>query len=55
MIIGSGSFEILRYLVDRLPIMIMPKWVNVETQPIAIRDVLRYLVHACRCLKRAAR
>ncbi len=46
MIIGSGSasFEILRYLVDRLPIMITPKWVNVETQPIAIRDVLRYLV-----------
>ena len=46
MIIGSGSasFEILRYLVDRLPIMITPKWVNVETQPIAIGDVLRYLV-----------
>lgn len=46
MIIGSGSasFEILRYLVDRLPIMITPKWVKVETQPIAIRDVLRYLV-----------
>lgn len=46
MIIGSGSasFEILRYLVERLPIMITPKWVNVETQPIAIRDVLRYLV-----------
>jgi uncharacterized protein YbjT (DUF2867 family) len=46
MIIGSGSasFEILRYLVDRLPIMITPKWVRIETQPIAIRDVLRYLV-----------
>lgn len=46
MIIGSGSasFEILRYLVDRLPIMVTPKWVRVETQPIAIRDVLRYLV-----------
>ena len=46
MIIGSGSasFEILRYLVDRLPIMVTPKWVKVETQPIAIRDVLRYLV-----------
>ncbi len=50
MIIGSGSasFEILRYLVDRLPIMITPRWVNTETQPIAIRDVLRYLVT---CLK----
>ncbi|SMP67238.1 Uncharacterized conserved protein YbjT, contains NAD(P)-binding and DUF2867 domains [Neorhodopirellula lusitana] len=46
MIIGSGSasFEILRYLVERLPIMITPKWVKTETQPIAIRDVLRYLV-----------
>lgn len=46
MIIGSGSasFEILRYLVDRLPVMITPKWVKTETQPIAIRDVLRYLV-----------
>ncbi|MGI9471109.1 MAG: SDR family oxidoreductase [Rubripirellula sp.] len=46
MIIGSGSasFEILRYLVDRLPVMVTPKWVNTETQPIAIRDVLRYLV-----------
>lgn len=46
MIIGSGSasFEILRYLVERLPIMVTPKWVKTETQPIAIRDVLRYLV-----------
>jgi uncharacterized protein YbjT (DUF2867 family) len=46
MIIGSGSasFEILRYLVDRLPIMVTPRWVQTETQPIAVRDVLRYLV-----------
>lgn len=46
MIIGSGSasFEILRYLVERLPIMVTPIWVQTETQPIAIRDVLRYLV-----------
>lgn len=45
MIIGSGSasFEILRYLVERLPIMVTPIWVRTETQPIAIRDVLRYL------------
>lgn len=50
MIIGSGSasFEILRYLVDRLPVMIVPSWVATKTQPIAIRDVLRYLVT---CLK----
>jgi len=46
MIIGSGSasFEILRYLVERLPIMITPKWVSTESQPIAVRDVLFYLV-----------
>ena len=46
MIIGSGSasFEILRYLVDRLPIMITPKWVNVPNQPISIRNVLNYLI-----------
>ena len=46
MIIGSGSasFEILRYLVDRLPIMVTPKWVCTPSQPIAIRDVLGYLM-----------
>lgn len=50
MIIGSGSasFEMLRYLVDRLPIMITPKWVSMETQPIAISNVLTYLTG---CLK----
>jgi uncharacterized protein YbjT (DUF2867 family) len=48
MIIGSGSasFEILRYLVDRLPVMVTPRWVKTESQPIAIRNVLHYLV-AC--------
>lgn len=48
MIIGSGSasFEILRYLVERLPIMVTPRWVRTENQPIAVRDVLLYLV-AC--------
>lgn len=40
---GSASFEIIRYLVDRLPIMLTPKWVRVESQPISIRDVLFYL------------
>ncbi|MBY0449908.1 MAG: SDR family oxidoreductase [Cyanobacteria bacterium] len=46
MIIGSGSasFEILRYLVERLPVMITPKWVFTPTQPIAIRNVLGYLI-----------
>lgn len=45
MIIGSGSasFEILRYLVDRLPIMITPRWVNTPSQPLAIRNVIEYL------------
>lgn len=40
---GSASFEILRYLVDRLPVMLTPKWVRVESQPISIRDALFYL------------
>jgi uncharacterized protein YbjT (DUF2867 family) len=49
MIIGSGSasFEILRYLVERLPVMITPAWVKTESQPVAITDVLHWLV---RCL-----
>jgi uncharacterized protein YbjT (DUF2867 family) len=48
MIIGSGSasFEILRYLVERLPIMITPRWVSTQCQPIAVRNVLHYLVKA---------
>lgn len=48
MIIGSGSasFEILRYLVERLPIMVTPLWVRTEAQPISVRDVLFYLVAA---------
>ncbi|MEE8397512.1 MAG: SDR family oxidoreductase [Desulfobacterales bacterium] len=40
---GSASFEILRYLVDRLPIMFLPRWANTPCQPIAIRNVLTYL------------
>ena len=45
-IIGAGgaSYEMLRYLVERLPIMITPKWVETRIQPIAIKDVLAYLV-----------
>jgi uncharacterized protein YbjT (DUF2867 family) len=41
---GSASFEMLRYLTERLPAMITPRWLNTRIQPIAIRDVLRYLV-----------
>ena len=46
MIIGSGSasFEILRYLVERLPVMVTPKWVSTPCQPIAVRNVVGYLV-----------
>ncbi len=40
---GSSSFEIIRDLVEKLPIMIAPRWLNTQTQPIAIRNVLDYL------------
>ena len=43
---GSASFEMLRYLTERLPAMITPRWVHNRIQPIAVRDVLHYLVHA---------
>jgi len=47
-VIGSGSlsFELVRALVRRLPVMICPKWVNVQAQPIAIEDLLQYLLVA---------
>lgn len=41
---GSASFEMLRHLVDVLPAMVTPRWVDTRTQPVAIRDVLAYLV-----------
>ncbi|MER7758146.1 SDR family oxidoreductase [Streptomyces sp. NPDC097619] len=41
---GSASFEMLRYLTERLPVMVTPSWVATRVQPIAVRDVLRYLV-----------
>ena len=41
---GSASFEMLRYLTERLPVMVTPKWLGSRIQPIAVRDVLRYLV-----------
>ncbi len=43
---GSASFEMLRYLTERLPVMVTPRWVDTRIQPIAVRDVLRYLVGA---------
>ena len=46
LIIGAGgaSYEMLRHLVERLPVMITPRWVNTLSQPIAVADVIRYLV-----------
>jgi uncharacterized protein YbjT (DUF2867 family) len=47
-VIGSGSlsFEMIRALVQRLPVMICPRWVAVKAQPIAVEDVIAYLVEA---------
>src|SRR5271165_2507169 len=43
---GSASFEMLRYLTDRLPMMVTPRWLRTRVQPIAVRDVLYYLTNA---------
>jgi uncharacterized protein YbjT (DUF2867 family) len=43
---GSASFEMIRYLTERLPMMIAPRWIRNDVQPIAVRDVLSYLVAA---------
>ena len=47
-IVGSGSlsFEMIRYLTERVPLLICPRWVYTRTQPIGIREVLQYLVAA---------
>lgn len=45
---GSASFEMLRYLTERLPVMVAPKWIKNKIQPVAIRDVLTYLVEAAK-------
>ncbi|NJQ01676.1 SDR family oxidoreductase [Streptomyces zingiberis] len=45
---GSASFEMLRHLTERLPAMVTPRWVRTPIQPIAVRDVLRYLVGCAR-------
>ncbi|MCQ9130407.1 SDR family oxidoreductase [Streptomyces hilarionis] len=49
-VIGSGSvsFEMLRYLTERLPVMVTPSWVRTRIQPVAVRDVLRALVGCAR-------
>lgn len=43
---GSASFEIVRSLVEKLPVMVTPRWVDTEAQPIGIEDVVAYLVEA---------
>lgn len=40
---GSASFEIIRDLVEKLPVMVAPRWLNTRCQPVAIRDVIRFL------------
>src|SRR3954454_8603031 len=52
---GSASFEMLRYLTERLPVMTTPRWVQTRTQPIAVRDVLRYLVGAANMPSKVSR
>ena len=49
---GSASFEMVRYLTERLPAMIAPRWILNDVQPIAVRDILRYLLQG---LERDAR
>ena len=43
---GSASFEMLRYLVEVLPAMVTPRWVDTRCQPVAVRDVLHFLVES---------
>lgn len=54
-VVGSGSisFEMIRYLTERLPVMICPQWVFTKVQPISIRDILNYLVSALVVLESA--
>ena len=49
MVVGEGSaaFETIKALVDRLPVMILPRWAKTPTQPIALADVVRYLAGVC--------
>ncbi|TVP44566.1 MAG: SDR family oxidoreductase [Gemmatimonadales bacterium] len=43
---GSASFEMVRYLTERLPAMVAPRWIRNEVQPIAVRDILAYLIQS---------
>jgi uncharacterized protein YbjT (DUF2867 family) len=52
---GSASFEMLRYLTERLPVMVTPRWVDTLIQPIAVRDVLHYLAASAALPARVSR
>jgi len=52
---GSASFEMVHHLVNKLPVMICPRWLVVKTQPIALSDVLRYLTGAIEQTESAGR
>ncbi len=52
---GSASFEMLRYLTERLPVMVSPRWVRTRVQPIAVRDVLRLLTGCARLPREVSR
>jgi uncharacterized protein YbjT (DUF2867 family) len=56
-IVGSGSlsFEMIRYLTERIPVMICPRWVFTRVQPIGIEDILEYLARALRNPESAAK
>ena len=43
---GSASYDILEHLIKRLPVMIVPRWLDTKTQPIALSDVVRALADA---------
>ena len=43
---GSASFEMVRYLTERIPVMVVPRWVKNEVQPVAVRNVIEYLLAA---------
>ena len=52
---GSASYDILEHLVKRLPVMIVPRWLDTKTQPIALSDVVRALADAAERETRARR
>ena len=52
---GSASFEIVRHLVNHLPAMIAPRWVDTKTQPIALADAVNALIAVARARRPAPR